>query len=101
LIKGEKGDKGNDGLNGKDGVDGADGTSSYFHVAYANKNTSGAIINFSTNDPTDREYIGTYVDQNVSDSTDSSKYKWMLAKGAQGEDGKQGIPGQNGTDGKT
>jgi hypothetical protein len=101
LIKGEKGDKGNDGLNGKDGVDGAPGTSSYFHVAYANKNASGTITDFSVDNPKDREYIGTYVDQIQTDSTDPSKYTWMLAKGAQGENGEDGIPGQDGVDGKT
>lgn len=98
---GNDGKDGKDGLNGKDGVDGADGTSSYFHVAYANKNSSGVITDFSLDNPTGREYIGTYVDETKADSTDSSKYTWMLAKGAQGETGERGIPGTNGTDGKT
>jgi hypothetical protein len=99
LVKGDKGDqgpqgpqglqgpKGDDGLNGKDGVDGTPGTSSYFHVAYANKNDSGTIVNFSLDDPTDREYIGTYVDSTKADSTSPAKYTWMLAKGAQGPTG--------------
>lgn len=100
-TNGKDGKDGTDGLNGKDGVNGADGTSSYFHVAYANKNSSGVITDFSLDNPTGREYIGTYVDETKADSTDSSKYTWMLAKGAQGETGEQGIPGTNGTDGKT
>jgi len=69
-------------LNGRDGVDGASGTSDYFHVAYANKDEFGNIIQFSLDDPTDREYIGTYVDQTRSDSLDLNKYHWMLVKGA-------------------
>ena len=110
LVKGDKGDKGDqgergpkgeDGLNGRDGVDGAPGTSTYFHVAYANKNTSGGIVDFSLDDPTDREYIGTYVDSTYADSTSPAAYTWMLAKGAQGATGEQGIPGQNGVDGRT
>jgi hypothetical protein len=56
-------------------VDGAPVTSNYFHVAYANK-VNGNIVNFSTSDPTNREYIGTYVDGNLSDSPWPSRYKW-------------------------
>lgn len=96
-----KGSDGRDGLNGRDGVDGADGTNSYFHIAYANKNNSGTIIDFSLDDPTDKSYIGTYVDSTREDSTNPSDYTWMLAKGADGEDGQDGIPGTNGEDGKT
>lgn len=94
---GKDGKDGKDGLNGENGVDGAPGTSSYFHVAYANK-VNGYITNFSTTDPTNREYIGTYVDGNLSDSPNSSRYKWQLIKGT---DGEQGIPGVNGADGRT
>lgn len=94
---GRDGKDGKDGLNGENGVDGAPGTSSYFHVAYANK-VNGYITNFSTTDPTNREYIGTYVDGNLSDSPNPSSYKWQLIKGA---DGEQGIPGTNGEDGRT
>jgi len=84
---GKDGKDGKDGLNGKDGVDGAPGTNTYFHVAYANKDAVGNIINFSTSDPTDREYLGTYVDNTATDSTIPSDYTWILTKGAQGEDG--------------
>lgn len=94
---GRDGVDGKDGLNGANGVDGAPGTSSYFHVAYANK-VNGYITNFSTTDPTNREYIGTYVDGNLSDSPNPSSYKWQLIKGT---DGEQGIPGVNGADGRT
>jgi hypothetical protein len=94
---GRDGKDGKDGLNGENGVDGAPGTSNYFHVAYANK-VNGNIVNFSISDPTNREYIGTYVDSTLRDSTNPSNYKWQLIKGA---DGEQGIPGTNGEDGRT
>ena len=94
---GRDGRDGVDGLNGADGVDGAPGTSTYFHVAYANK-INGNITNFSVSNPTNREYIGTYVDRIESDSTNPYDYKWQLIKGA---DGEQGIPGTNGEDGRT
>jgi hypothetical protein len=74
-VDGRDGRDGKDGLNGENGVDGAPGTSSYFHVAYANK-VNGYITNFSTTDPTNREYIGTYVDGDLSDSPQPSRYKW-------------------------
>lgn len=92
---------GEDGLNGSDGVDGADGTSSYFHVAYCNKTTAGTITDFSTSNPNNRDYIGTYVDSTVADSTNPNSYAWQLVKGAQGEKGDQGISGTSGQDGRT
>lgn len=94
---GKDGKDGKDGLNGKDGENGAPGISSYFHVAYANK-INGYITNFSTTDPTNREYIGTYVDGNSGNSINPYDYKWQLIKGTNGE---QGIPGINGEDGRT
>ena len=53
---------------------------------------------FSTSNSIDKTYIGMYVDNIELDSTDPSKYKWTLIKGA---DGPQGIPGAPGADGKT
>ena len=47
------------------------------------------------------KYIGTYVDYTETDSTDKTKYKWVLVKGSQGDKGDQGIAGVNGVDGKT
>ena len=93
--------KGKDGEDGDPGQDGAPGVSSYFHVAYANKDTDGNIIDFSIDNPAGREYIGTYVDSNLADSETHEAYTWMLIKGAQGEKGEQGIPGKNGEDGST
>lgn len=105
-IKGDKGDKGDQGIRGlqglqgekgDQGIPGKDGVSTYFHIAYADNATGGG---FSQN-PTGKNYIGTYVDHTATDSTNPSAYKWQLVKGAQGEKGEKGIPGTNGNDGKT
>ncbi|HFU3714632.1 TPA: hypothetical protein ACGPDC_002061, partial [Streptococcus suis] len=66
------------------------------HIAYATNSTG--TQGFSVYDSTNKTYIGMYVDDVELDSTDPSKYKWTLIKGA---DGAQGIPGQKGADGKT
>ena len=91
-----------DGANGADGKDGArgpagrDGVSTYFHRAYAT--SADGMQGFSTTDGSGKTYLGTYVDSTPSDSTDPAKYQWSLIKGADGEDG---VPGKNGSDGKT
>lgn len=103
--KGEKGDKGNTGETGPQGpqgvkgTDGKNGTSSYFHIAYAN--SADGKTSFSVSDPSNRAYIGTYVDNTPNDSTDHTKYTWQLVKGAQGPKGEQGIKGTDGANGKT
>lgn len=100
-IKGDKGDKGEQGLrglqgnNGKDGIPGKDGVSSFTHIAYSN--SIDGSKDFSTNN-SNREYIGIYVDSNKTDSEDYKSYKWSKIKGL---DGKNGIPGKAGADGKT
>jgi phage minor structural protein len=105
LIKGEKGDRGEQGLQGLQGekgdqgiqgVAGKDGISSYTHIAYATNSTG--TTGFSLSDPTDKTYIGIYVDTVATDSTDPTKYKWTLIKGQKGD---QGIQGQAGADGRT
>ena len=101
-IQGEKGDQGIQGPQGPQGVkgtDGKNGTSSYFHIAYAN--SADGKTSFSVSDPSNRAYIGTYVDNTPNDSTDYTKYTWQLVKGAQGPKGDQGIKGTDGTNGKT
>ena len=80
---------------GAAGQQGPAGTSSYTHIAYAN--SADGTVDFSVTD-SNREYIGFYVDNVQADSTDPSKYKWTLIKGA---DGSQGIPGPAGADGRT
>lgn len=108
---GEKGDKGDTGPQGPigatglqgpkgdqgiQGPKGADGQSSYTHIAYATNSTGTS--GFSVSDNVGKTYIGMYVDQIATDSTDPAKYKWNLIKGA---DGAQGIQGPKGSDGLT
>lgn len=78
--------KGEDGANGTPGVKGADGRTPYFHTAYSNSPTGDR--DFSTTNSTGKEYIGTYSDFEVADSTDFRKYKWVKIKGENGQDGK-------------
>jgi hypothetical protein len=108
LIKGDTGATGPQGPTGLQGIQGptgntgiqgpagANGVSSYTHIAYATNATG--TTGFSTTDPVNKTYIGMYVDQTALDSTDPTKYKWTLIKGA---DGSQGIPGTPGTNGQT
>lgn len=76
-----------------DGQNGANGLNSYFHIAYAS-NASGTVgFNFTSGD-----YIGLYSDYTPANSTNPALYKWSLFKGQQGG---QGMPGQQGSDGRT
>ncbi|WP_238989730.1 glucosaminidase domain-containing protein [Streptococcus uberis] len=70
---------------------------SYEIYDYALYNTN-PIINFSVGGNANNAYIGMYVDNVATDSTDPTKYRWTLAKG---QDGAQGIQGPAGADGKT
>lgn len=70
---------------------------SYEIYDYAIYNTN-PIINFSVGGNANNAYIGMYVDNIATDSTDPTKYRWTLAKG---QDGAQGIQGPAGADGKT
>ncbi|WP_203266253.1 phage tail protein [Streptococcus uberis] len=89
-LQGPKGDQ------GIQGPTGADGKSSYTHIAYATN--SNGTTGFSVSDNVGKTYIGMYVDQIATDSTDPTKYKWNLIKGS---DGAQGIQGPKGSDGLT
>lgn len=93
---GTDGAKGVDGKDGERGPAGKDGVSTYFHRAYAT--SADGRQGFSTSYGSGKTYLGTYVDSVKADSTDPAKYQWSLIKGADGEDG---VPGKNGTDGKT
>lgn len=105
-AKGDKGDKGATGDRGLQGLQGpkgdqgiaggkgADGKTSYTHIAYADNASGGGL----SQNPLNKEYVGMYVDFVQQDSTDPTKYKWSLIKGAKGD---QGIAGPKGTDGKT
>ena len=74
--------KGEDGANGVPGTKGADGRTPYFHTAYSNSATGDR--DFSTTNSNGKEYIGTYSDFEVADSTDYRKYKWVKIKGEDG-----------------
>ena len=94
-LDGLQGEKGEQGIPGKDGKDGVDGKTSYFHIKYSpvsNPTSSSQMTE------TPSAYIGTYVDFTEADSNDPKKYTWSKFEGKDGEDG---IPGANGTDGKT
>ena len=81
--------KGEDGANGTPGAKGADGRTPYFHTAYSNSPTGDR--DFSTTNSVGKEYIGTYSDFEIADSTDFRKYKWVKIKGEDGRDGDVGL----------
>ena len=85
-------------IKGDQGIPGADGSSSYFHIKYSSV-ASPTTAAQMTETPSD--YIGTYVDDNPTDSTDPKKYTWSRFRGQDGNKGEQGTPGINGKDGKT
>lgn len=99
-AKGDKGDTGPQGLQGPKGdqgipgVKGADGKTQYTHIAYADT-VSGS--GFSQTD-TDKAFIGMYQDFNATDSRNPQDYRWSKWKGS---DGRDGIPGKAGADGRT
>ena len=84
--------RGDDGI---PGTDGEDGRTSYFHVKYsavANPSSSSQMTE------TPSKYIGTYVDYTQQDSNSPKDYTWSQFRGDRGENG---IPGENGEDGRT
>ena len=83
------------GPQGIPGTDGSDGKSSYTHIAYATSSTGSGFTQTPTSSTT---YMGVYVNQIATDSTNPADYRWSLIKGA---DGAQGTPGKAGADGKT
>lgn len=96
--KGDKGDAGDIGPQGPQGIQGPageNGQTTYFHIKYSSVSTPQSPDQMTE---TPSAYIGTYVDYNEEDSNDPNDYTWSRF---QGEKGTQGIPGQNGTDGKT
>lgn len=107
--KGEKGDKGErgaqgergpqglqgpQGIQGIPGVKGADGKTQYTHIAYADTTIGGGFSQTDTNKP----FIGMYQDFNAIDSQNPQDYRWSKWKGS---DGRDGIPGKAGADGRT
>lgn len=90
-LQGLQGPKGDQGI---PGVKGADGKTQYTHIAYADT-VSGS--GFSQTD-TDKAFIGMYQDFNTTDSRNPQDYRWSKWKGS---DGRDGIPGKAGADGRT
>lgn len=93
-VQGPKGEQGIPGI-------GVDGKTSYLHIAYAN--SSDGRTGFSISDSANKLFIGQYTDFSPDDSTDPSKYKWTLIKGAtgpQGDTGPRGPQGIQGADGR-
>ncbi|MGV3011850.1 hypothetical protein ACEE67_11565, partial [Streptococcus thoraltensis] len=91
-------------------TDTVDGKTQFTHKAYANKDKSGNVTDFSIVDPTNRAYLGLYIDFEAVASTDPNAYKWSLIKGDKGDkgdrglqglQGDKGIQGERGADGKT
>lgn len=106
VSKGDKGDQGAQGLQGLQGdkgeqgiqgPKGADGLPTYFHIKYA------PIQNPTASQMTEIPdvFIGTYVDNIATDSSDPNKYTWARFQGIQGATGEKGIPGINGSNGQT
>ena len=111
-AKGDRGEKGDRGLQGPQGpagpqglqgpkgdqgipgVKGADGKTQYTHIAYADTVSGGGFSQTDTNKP----FIGMYQDFNVTDSRNPQDYRWSKWKGS---DGRDGIPGKAGADGRT
>ncbi|MDM7535773.1 hypothetical protein QUE06_12665, partial [Lactococcus lactis] len=100
LIRGNDGERGPQGLKGDPGATGipgqpgADGKTSYLHIAYATNSTGTA--GFDVSNATGKTYIGQYTDFTSADSTDPSKYTWILIKGDKGPQGNTGATGPQG-----
>lgn len=107
--KGEKGEKGErgaqgpqgpqglqgpQGIQGIPGVKGTDGKTQYTHIAYADTTIGGGFSQTDTNKP----FIGMYQDFNAIDSQNPQDYRWSKWRGS---DGRDGIPGKAGADGRT
>ena len=87
-LQGPKGDQ------GIPGVKGADGKTQYTHIAYADTVSGGGFSQADTN----KAFIGMYQDFNATDSRNPQDYRWSKWKGS---DGRDGIPGKAGADGRT
>ena len=88
--------QGEDGQQGIPGENGIDGTSSYLHIKYSND--GGQTFTSNSGEATG-DYIGVCVDNNVSDPTTVSSYKWSKIKGETGPQGLQGLQGPKGDQG--
>lgn len=87
-LQGPKGDQ------GIPGVKGSDGKTQYTHIAYADTVSGNGFSQTDTN----KAFIGMYQDFNAADSRNPQDYRWSKWKGS---DGRDGIPGKAGADGRT
>ncbi|MHA5205043.1 gp58-like family protein [Oenococcus oeni] len=85
---------GTNGSNGTAGIPGADGKTPYFHTAYST--ASDGSTGFSTTDPTNKTYLGTYSDFTQADSTSPVSYDWVKIQGNTGATGSIGATGATG-----
>lgn len=90
-LQGLQGPKGDQGL---PGVKGADGKTQYTHIAYADTASGSGFSQTDTN----KAYIGMYQDFSTTGSRNPQDYRWSKWKGS---DGRDGIPGKAGADGRT
>lgn len=92
--RGPQGLQGPQGTQGIPGVKGADGKTQYTHIAYADTVSGSGFSQADTN----KAFIGMYQDFNATDSRNPQDYRWSKWKGS---DGRDGIPGKTGADGRT
>ena len=92
-IRGEDGARGRDGERGRDGNNGRDGVSNYIHRKYSDY-LNGANMSDNSN----LKYLGIYTGSSATPPTTPTSYTWSKIKG---EDGRQGVPGVSGADGRT
>lgn len=83
MVDGEKINKQFNWAKSIKGADGYSAPDGYIHFAYANDDKGET--DFSTENSTNRKYMGTYYDYVRETSQDPSRYTWSLIKG---EDGK-------------
>jgi len=92
IAKAKQGFQGNPGA---DGTDGADATTYYTWIKYAD-DAAGAGI---TDSPTGKAYLGIATNKtSPTESNNPADYTWQKSLG---DDGGQGIPGDDGADGTT
>ena len=77
----------------KSTLKGQDGTSSYIHRKYSD-NANGTPMS----DDSNLKYLGIYTGSSATPPTTPTSYTWSKIKG---EDGRQGVPGVRGADGRT
>ena len=81
-----------EGPQGVPGPPGVDGTPRYTWLKYSDTPVSGM-----SDDPTGKSYIGlAYNKQTATESTLYSDYNWSLIRGAPGDQGVPGPPGEDG-----